>query len=190
MNSAERHIPIAPVFSALYSHGLLTSLLYQSTMPYINHTIVLDNWCPMYYSKIVMIFRPSTRRGSFPFLLFISLAASLLIVGNGAASVRADMCSMSKAAGPTGKELLSRGCCCENRQAGQGGPCVDLKARCASDQSAEATVSLPSSVMGSSPGLGPALSTVSPEVLAMRADRPDTSLSSQTVYLANLCLLR
>jgi len=97
---------------------------------------------------------------------------------------------MSKAADPTGKEVLSRGCCCENRQAALGGPCIDAKARCASDWSARAAVSLPSSVMGCSPGPGPALSGLSPEILPTRADPPNISLKSQTVYLVNLTLLR
>ncbi|MGA2108698.1 MAG: hypothetical protein ABSH25_13760 [Syntrophorhabdales bacterium] len=118
------------------------------------------------------------------------MAVSLFVVGNGAASGFGDACRMSKATGPTGKELLSRGCCCENRQAAQGGPCIDVKARCASNWSARAAVSLPSSVMGGSPGLGPALSPLSPESLPTRADRPNISPKSQTVYLANLSLLR
>ncbi len=155
-----------------------------------NKTILLDNKCAGYYTKLVMMFRSPPRRGSFPFLLLISLAVSFIVVGNGAASVSGHACRMSKATDATEKGMLSRGCCCENRQAALGGPCIDAKARCAADWSARAAVSLPSSVMGASPGPGPALSGLSPEILPTRADRPNISLKSQTVYLVNLTLLR
>ena len=98
-----------------------------------NKTILLDNKCAGYYTKLVMMFRSPPRRGSFPFLLLISLAVSFIVVGNGAASVSGHACRMSKATDATEKGMLSRGCCCENRQAALGGPCIDAKARCAAD---------------------------------------------------------
>lgn len=135
-----------------------------------------------------MIFRSPTRKGSLPFLVFMSLAVSLFLVANGAAAACVGTCSMSKAPCPQGKEMLSHGCCCEKGRAAQGS-CVDAKARVASLWSSQAAFSFPRGAMAASFGLGPALSALSPEVLQTGPGKPDISPGSRTVYLANLSLL-
>ena len=136
-----------------------------------------------------MTVRLSAQRGSLRSFVVFCLVVSFLIVGNGALSAFAGACPMSKAADPAGKEMLSHGCCCEERQAGQAASCADLKARYASDWSTQAAFSLPRSAIGASMGLGPAFSLPTPSVLPAGTDRPGIPLRSRTVYLANLSLL-
>ena len=166
-------------------------------LPTISRTIqkkasdFLDNVFTRHYSTSLMILVPERhRRRSLP-LLFVSLAVSFLIVGNGMASGSSNACRMSQPAGQTGKRSPSHGCCCgENQHTRHAGSCVDLKAHCGSDSSGQAAVSTPGTEAGGGLSLEPALSHVSPEAFVARADAPSTAFRSQTVYLTNLRLLR
>ncbi len=118
--------------------------------------------------------------------LALTLAVSLLLVGNGIAASISSGCRMVTAANPIQNTVSSHGCCCcDKEQKASAASCSGMNTECGADNNDQDAASLPNTAAGTvvAPGLESAL--VSPPSSSFESERRADLLAYQTVYLFN-----